>query len=426
MQMSKNEITTVNTKSANTDLLTKPYFEQSSFKENNDYDLEGKLEIIDQLTKVSCNQTKSYSSLSKSKKIKEINDGIKIVGKGETGKNCGKFVPIRMCYHCGYPHFVKHTCGGSNGKRSCPNCSTTWLHHQAEKTFKRIISTELRSDIRKRSRLFYHDVFRKYRWIHSTISVKVVSSNADSIQEYRKEANKIAKEFGYKGYLLIFHPYRINKEGKKKFKKRWYDIREQENWKDYVNWAPHFHIIGYSGHRSPVWKGKTTQNKLLSGDQLNNDIWIAKRINDIENLDHLLILLNYLYSHCGITTTDSSRTLHTYTYGGKMSYRSLRHNDIKNGCDDLYNQIYLDVYDRVCGIEEEEGEWCFHCGSQDFVCLRQAEQFVLEFPDCPFNTLLTQIFEYMYSEGIDGAPPSRDLFNKEIKKLCKKVIFYEK
>lgn len=162
-----------------------------------------------------------------------------------------------------------------------------------------------------------------------------------------------AKEAGIIGALVQPHLYRIKKEFQEKFSqeaerrnkldkkskeitRKWnrYDIvREQENWRDFVNYAPHVHIIGYG--------------YLLKADKFKVKYGFTYRKHgNLNALSDVQACINYLLSHAPL-----AKGLQVYSCFGVLGNNQLivvgEHEEIEVCQDCGKPMIYEDTGEPV-------------------------------------------------------------------------------
>lgn len=86
-----------------------------------------------------------------------------------------------------------------------------------------------------------------------------VHDSHTSVRDWRQRTTEIAQNHGFAGGVAVFHGFRVQSEIASEFRDYveqtryaetasdvllWEWIRAQGNWRDYVEWGPHFHIIG--------------------------------------------------------------------------------------------------------------------------------------------------------------------------------------
>lgn len=286
-----------------------------------------------------------------------------VVGLGELGKNCGKFMPFMSCQCCHKAHFIKSHCH----QKSCPNCWETWLKNQSGSIKSRI--WERRNKKSNRYKRLLHLIVSPCKELIKSMNYWELREDAinylysiSQVYLYRiKDKNPMPlKRYGFewrkKGYtgpkklwsdlgedkrqeikqsyriinsapsgVLIFHPFRLTKDGMRQYSqyvdletnagrkplKKWDWIREQKNIEDMIFYSPHFHFVGFMS-----WIEK----------QKKGDPWMYKVIEEttdkgrkVSQLDgpSLYRVINYLLTHTG--TLKDRPNVHSYIYTGNVS-----------------------------------------------------------------------------------------------------------
>lgn len=165
-----------------------------------------------------------------------------------------------------------------------------------------------------------------------------------------------AKAAGIRGSLVVPHLYRIKREYRRIFQEeadrrnrsreasreegpRWnrYDIvREQDHWWEYVDYAPHVHVIGY-GYLLNAKKFKKTFG------------FVYRKHGNLKTLDDVQACINYLLSHVAV-----AKGVQVYSFQGDLSYNQLVVLEV--------NPVRVPVLCPDCGkqrIYEETGELVF-------------------------------------------------------------------
>jgi len=105
------------------------------------------------------------------------------------------------------------------------------------------------------------------------------------LEALREAGREAFTQAGLKGALVLYHPYRLVGDDDKTGRWRW--VRAQENWRDYVRFSPHFHLIAY-GYlpNTGIFNSKTG--------------WVLKKIRNLDDQGDTEDLLMYLLSHVGV------------------------------------------------------------------------------------------------------------------------------
>jgi len=151
---------------------------------------------------------------------------------------------------------------------ACRKCFRKWIARESNKATRRINA---------------YSELSKQKPIHVLVSVHKNQYDLP-YETLKKRRNEIAKTIGLQGTLVIFHPFRFNKDRK-------------------FYYSPHFHLIGFGRIR------RFTEFSSRYG-------WFIKNFGERKSVFQTV---SYLMSHCGIR----HRT-HTVTWIGSLSYSKLR------------------------------------------------------------------------------------------------------
>jgi len=186
-----------------------------------------------------------------------------------------------------------------------------------------------------------------------------------SVDSLTRSIYRHAQLKGLKGGLCIFHPYRVKPEVKKElydlYQKMkgppdsptdtnlgefglWKVITQLPNWRNYVFYAPHFHLIGASEHVS-------------NGEK--DDKYLFKRIGDLSKPSDIIRCYMYLLSHLGI---HQALQKHNIRWFGTLSNGnwSLRKATEKTRAYTIYLiQREMDNFRELEGIPRDR---CKNCG----------------------------------------------------------------
>ena len=240
-------------------------------------------------------------------------DNLVIPGKGIGDPECGTVVPAYGCMCCMKTHFVYKQCH----LKSCPNCWEIWVREATTNIVNRLhdkVTIEMNRDM---------------RLVHIVISPDPSLYDLDykTLRQYAIRyihAKSTLKPSG----ILIFHPFRPNKKYYEERKERytsddalpeddfrkWEWIRSQPNWRDYVEFSPHFHFIGYVGWMNPPEKGgELFIYKMIVGQD-------GKVVTYNKDKHGTYELVYYLLTHAGITFENTN--FPTFVWIGYLSYNS--------------------------------------------------------------------------------------------------------
>ena len=239
-------------------------------------------------------------------------DNLVIPGKGIGDPDCGTIVPAYGCMCCMKTHFVYKSCN----LKSCPNCWEGWAREAATNIVTRI-HDKVTLDMNKDMRL-----------VHVIISPDQSLYNLDYKTLRRYAIRYIyAKSTLKPSGLLIFHPFRPNKKYYEVRKERyssddtspeddlrkWEWIRSQPNWRDYVEFSPHFHFIGYVGWMNPPEKGELFIYKMIVDQNGKVVTYNGDKHGTYE-------LVYYLLTHAG--TTYINTNFSTFVWIGYLAYNT--------------------------------------------------------------------------------------------------------
>jgi len=268
-------------------------------------------------------------------------------GQGDSGAGCGEYRPEAVCETCGEPDFMARVCGA----RSCPDCWGVWAKNAA---------------VRATVRLQGFRYTQPPDWRRQTAQAVVSPEEGDvqTVREYwegRKKAAEIAEEKGWRGFVVIPHPFRVAEEGKERYREEdpdygmWVWLRNDvEDMERYVYWSPHYHIVGITGadmepaEESDEW----VYNFVRSVESFDG-------IQDRESHEDLYGLFRYLLSHTGFP---EGSTRQTVTWYGDLANSVF----VENATEEWQNEkpreeVLSDLKDEVEAIagpsaEDDEGD----------------------------------------------------------------------
>ena len=235
-----------------------------------------------------------------------------IPGKGIGDPECGTVVPAYGCMCCLKTHFVLKQCR----LKSCPNCWEKWAREAATNIVTRIhdkVTIDMNKDMRV---------------VHVVISPDQSLYDLDykTLRQYAIRYIYAKSNLKPSG-VLIFHPFRPNKKYYEVRKERyssddaspeddlrkWEWIRSQPKWRDYVEFSPHFHFIGYVGWMNPPKKGEPFIYKMIVDQNGKVVTYNGDKHGTYE-------LVYYLLTHAGITYTNTS--FPSYVWIGYLAYNT--------------------------------------------------------------------------------------------------------
>ena len=252
-----------------------------------------------------------------------------LVGHGKAYVDCGKTL-ISGCDNVSSPSHPEHNVFGRLSRRNCrrkgcPSCFEAWASAQAERALVRL-ATYVRGphlvyhtilDVQKEfagkpARLYHEELVSRLETVVSSggygkMPIHLVLSPPQGVKcetladfkALRALAYRIAKESGFGGGAMIFHPYRLHcvKCGS----------AIPEYWKKCPQcggsafawvFSVHFHAVGFG------WIADTKEG-------FERHAWVVKNLKGRESV---FWTFQYLLSHAGVSK------VHTTTWFGKLAY----------------------------------------------------------------------------------------------------------
>lgn len=206
---------------------------------------------------------------------------------------------------------------------------------------------------------------------------KLGKSHTISQQKWKKLAEEIKEKirkhflikFSAPSGVLIWHPYRMKAGCEDEYidylknstsgiiktpasgtMKKWEWIRSKPNWRELVEYSPHFHFVGYAGYLQPSDK---------------KEGWIYKTIRETINGNKVVSVLshqdvykvvNYLLTHTGVLK--NKPYTHSYVWIGNLSTRN-------GGKTEVAEDVVMDSMDVILsGTDSDiikkaiECKWC--------------------------------------------------------------------
>lgn len=223
-------------------------------------------------------------------------------GFGDSGPRCGLYQPMGVCSGCGDLALTEHICG----RRSCPDCWTSWAKKAAVRITRRIQAfryTQPDGPLRQVA--------------HGVVSPPDGAvRNRREFWDGRSTAAEIAQEKGWRGFCVIGHPWRYTEEAAALYNAAdpdygiWVWLRKdvsEERFYELTRWSPHYHIIGATspdmdpGEESDAW----TYKFIRSMDPMES-------IYDTEAHQDLYGAVRYLLSHVGYPEESTKQTTTWY------------------------------------------------------------------------------------------------------------------
>lgn len=286
-------------------------------------------------------------------------------GMGESGPRCGEYYPDGVCSECGRIHHGTHQCG----RRSCPDCWGTWAKDSA-----------FRATVRLQAYRHTQPDGVERRLVHTVASPPEAPQTKREFYEAWSDAYDLAKEKGVEGGVAVPHGYRVTEETKEEFRNEdpdvgvWVWLRETyEDWRDGVEWAPHFHIIGVAPDVEP-------------GDTDADDGWLFKNIRSLEryaltnesSYEDVFGAVRYLLSHSTFNKEEGKNVVRWF---GSLSTASF-------GEEARPSEGVMDTIERYAEKAtewsvEEEGEGGGEEDEEDDVCGDECDGQVIDVFDVP-------------------------------------------
>lgn len=250
----------------------------------------------------------------------------------KSSDSCNTFVGAEYCKDCGRSEARFYHCNNWD----CPECYFFTATRAARRTEDRLRGVQIA-----------YSNFGRFpgKTMHVTFSVPDSEYDSFDLDKSWRTCIKYADMIGINGGAVIFHPYRIKSE----FKKRIFDavkaaclkgglwsgvhnnVLNLGSWQDYVYFAPHFHVLGY--YPKIVMKSNVFHE--ATG-------WVYKAIRVGQKRD-VFATARYLYTHTAVPE-GHKQAVH---YFGIASYSKT----------------------SVESIKTKEFKKCPECGSKDYYLL---------------------------------------------------------
>jgi len=268
-------------------------------------------------------------------------------GFGKKPRNCEGWVITKFCSSCGSVHMAKGNCKTAG----CPDCSTMWRYERVKKILERLMSYKMSNKVR-----LSHVVISPPEVLHEEMK------DHNGLKNIIKQVYDLAKQKGAIGGLMIYHPWRLRDERKDELKAiatqkddwmpgdfhLYKTLKDLEDWREYVYYSPHFHIIGSSKWWDP--------------GSMDDNGWIFKRIGDLRQPDDVLKCCMYLLSHMGIYS--GSEKVNNIRWFGGLSSNSW---SINKASDKIRKYVYVRIKELIEGFSDAEGVSygsCSECGNK--------------------------------------------------------------
>jgi len=214
-------------------------------------------------------------------------------GSWRKSVNCVGLLPVGFCPCCGKVKLVSGNCGSP----ACPSCATQWRYARTKSIF---------------HRLFSYKITKKTRLIHAVVSlpeseIDKLRSKSD-VDDLRGVVYRYCENKAFDGGVIVFHPWRLIDDCKEELRYiaqgldewspgefgLWKTLIKLENWRDFVYFSPHFHILGAASWIVPAFAGEG---------------WVFKRIRDLILPEDIVRCSMYLLSHVGIPLYFNSKSV---------------------------------------------------------------------------------------------------------------------
>ena len=293
---------------------------------------------------------------------------------------CRGWFPKNFCKDCGQIILVNGNCSSPQ----CPDCCTRWRYKRVKKAFQRVYS---------------YKITNKTRVGHLIVSI--APDDYDKItDETIKDVYKFLKIKGVKGGMILYHPFRIKKERRKElfeifritktpglgeFALWKVLIKVVENWRDYVYYSPHYHIVGCFN-----W----LQNAASA------DPFVYKRIGDLHQPEDLVKCMMYQLSHVGLRKDANTHSIRWFGELGNSCWSSTKASEkVQYVTKYLTNKIL----NHFADTEGTTYRNCPVCGGE-IISILDVHQYLNDF----FSTKQLQLkFAYAWATG--SIPPPKDI-----------------
>lgn len=267
--------------------------------------------------------------------------GLLLPGTGLKPITCVGWVPVGFCPSCGDLHITRGNCKGAK----CPDCHTSWRYDRAESVFKRLWSNRLEKNKR----------IRHFTLSPSPETVEGLTTVQDLIKLF-VWAYDYARSKAVGGGVVFLHPYRLRKDRKAELRKiarqeddwipgefsLWKTLVKLPNWREYVTFYPHFHILATTKRGS----------RFKSGGDIGI-IW--KGIGELSQALDVLRCSMYLLSHTGIFT---HKITHSIRWFGDLSTCNWA---LKQASPGVQAETISTFKGLVQSWAEKEGVGFYHC-----------------------------------------------------------------
>ena len=258
--------------------------------------------------------------------------------------DCGSDIPAFACEDCGSPVYVGRTCGN-------PTCERGWASAVKSKTVRSAGKLE---GMRRDLYVNHHNERKQVDFNHVVASLPELLVDSEEPVDHALKILKVLleKKWGIKGFLAIYHPYRIKDEYRKdQYEHGGADGQGDMTWKDvlnsddpyqYLKFQPHFHLF-FAARRYAFDYSVTEAVERETG-------WVFHRIEkddssvsvyDLEDLTHQLC---YCYSHAGVHERDARDELTSRMKG------DLHNIYVPDGVEEQATAAFCDAAPKLLGV----------------------------------------------------------------------------
>ena len=341
-----------------------------------------------------------FKTILKTEKIKEfqhnkIQKTWNVLGSAGKPRKCITALPLRFCENCGQVYIITGNCNTPG----CPDCSNRWRYQRTESIVKKLQSYSYEKKLRLQH-IMISPSDKDYKYLKSPEIISKFQKN--KIYPFLKHKN-------ITGGVIIFHPFRIIKEKKVELYEYYDDIDIDlslgefalwkilgriKNWRDFVYWSPHFHIIGITNRSEAATL---------------NDRFVFKNIGDLQQITDVIKVTMYLLTHIGVHKNNTS---HNIKYFGVVSNSKW---SFEKATDQIRHYINVLLYKNLNDFADSEGvthRRCVFCGS------RLISMYFLDGYLDRFSKDHQKILKYCYKWCKGDVPPPK--IEKMIKILSSK------
>lgn len=281
----------------------------------------------------------------------------RLPGQGEPGPRCGEWYANAVCDTCGGLDLGTHTCG----RRSCPDCWGVWAKEAAVRGAHRVQSF----------RYTQPDDWHRQA-AHGYVSpAEGEVRTEEEFYRWRSRAAEIAESKGWRGFAVVGHPYRVNEEGKARYREAdpdhgiWVWLRnEVEDMDRFIYWSPHYHIIGMPGRdMDPAEDGEPFVY------QFKRSLERFEGVHGRESHGDVYGLFRYLLSHTGFTEGSTKQSVVWYGDLANSVFVEDASEEwqIQKPSDGVQSALQREI-EAVAGVQTEEEEEDGREGDEEGEC----------------------------------------------------------